>query len=128
MAEDDMINKMEELQRAYEALKAEKVQAAAEAARVTEVARQAEEAVDSDFKFHDPINHGRSTYRGSLRTPLFGTPRESPNVFATEPVFNYTENLNLDRPNLPRPEENRTRTNTPISRGDESMDSECEYA
>ena len=130
MSEEAMINKMEEMQRTLDAMRAEKEQAEAETIRAAEEIIQNEEAADSDIEFRDPIS-GRSTRlsnrRGSLATSIFGTPRASPsicpNVFATEPVFDFTGNLNLDRPNLARQE--NTHTDTPEG-GDES-DSECEF-
>ena len=133
MSEEAMMNKIEEMQRTLEARRAVKArtQAETDAARAAEAAKQTEEATDSDIEFRDPISGMSSRLparRGSLATSLFGTPRTSPSVFATEPVFNYTGNLNLDRPNLSRPEGPRTHTTTPTPRGDESSASECEYA
>ena len=131
MSQEAMINKMEELQRTLDAMRAEKEQADAEAIRAAEEILQKEEAADSDIEFRDPISGMSSRLpnrRGSLATSLFGTPRASPSVcpsvFATEPVFNFTGNLNLQHPNLTRQED--THKDTPI--GVDSSDSECEIA
>ena len=59
MAEEDLLNKMEELHNAYNRIRAEKDQAAAEANRVAEAeaARRTEETeYESDWDFHDPIH------------------------------------------------------------------------
>ena len=131
MSQEAMINKMEEMQRTLDAMRAEKEQAEAETIRAAEEILQNEEAADSDIEFRDPISgmsSRLSNRRGSLATSLFGTPRASPSVcpsvFATEPVFNFTGNLNLQHPNLTRQED--THKNTPI--GVDSSDSECEIA
>ena len=119
MSAEDMHLKLQELQRQYEAVQAEKEQAEAETARMREAARLAEEAADSDFGM---------SLNGEFRGPSFhGTPRVSTNVFSQEPVFNYTGNLNLNRPNLTRQEES-TPSETSVLRGNDSSDSECEYA
>ena len=68
MAEEDLLNKMEELRNAYDRLRAEKDQAAAEANRVAEAeaARRTEEAeYESDWDFHDPIASEIITFRGN---------------------------------------------------------------
>ena len=102
MSAEDMLLKMQELQRQCEALQAEKEQTAAEAARAKESTRQTEEAAESDFELLDPIGHGTSAPRGNRGPSFYGTPRASPSVFSAEPAFNYTGNLNLTRPNLSR--------------------------
>ena len=112
MSAEDMQLKMQELQRRCEA-------AEAEAARAREAARQTEEAADSDF--------GMSLH-GEFRGPSFhGTPGANTGVFSQEPVFNYTGNLDLNRPNLSRQEES-TPKDSSVLRGNDSSDSECEYA
>ena len=122
MSAEDMMLKMQEQQRQIEALQAEKDRAAAEAARARESTRQTEEAVDSDFELLDPISHGMTAHRSSQsREP----PRANLNIFSQEPMFNYTGNLNLSRPNLSRQEES-TPTNSSVLRGNDSSDSECE--
>ena len=75
MAEEDLLNKMEELKN--DRLRAEKDQAAAEAKRAaeaeaarqaeeTEAARRAEEAeYESNWDFHDPIASEIITFRGN---------------------------------------------------------------
>ena len=77
MAEEDLLNKMEELKNAYDRLRAEKDQAAAEAKRAaeaeavrqaeeTEAAKRAEEAeYESNWDFHDPIASEIITFRGN---------------------------------------------------------------
>ena len=128
---EEMQRNQEEMQRALETLRAEKEQAEAKTIREAEEIIQNEEAADSDIEFRDPIT-GMSTRlsnrRGSQTNSIFGTPRASPSVcpsvFATEPVFNFTGNLNLDRPNFARQE--NTHMDTP--RGGDNSDSECEYA
>ena len=102
MSAEDMLLKMQELQRQCEALQAEKEQTAAEAARAKESTRQTEEAAESDLELPDPIGHGTSAPRGNRGSSFYGTPRASPSVFSAEPAFNYTGNLNLTRPNLSR--------------------------
>ena len=134
MSKEAMISKMEEMQRSLDAMNAEKEQkerAEAEAIRAAEeILLKENEAADSDIEFRDPItgmSSRLSNRRGSLATSLFGTPRASPsvntNVFATEPVFNFTGNLNLDRPNLA----SREVTHTDTPKGGDSSDSECEF-
>ena len=131
MSAEDMQLKMQEQQRQIEALRAEKEQAAAEAARAREAAeaararetaRRAEEEADSEFGM---------SLNGDFRGPSFhGTPSIGTNVFAAEPAFNYTGNLNLSRPNLTRQDES-TPKDTSVLRGNDSSDSEyseCEYA
>ena len=137
MAEEDLLQKMEQLQRAYDHLRDQKDlkdqaiakanrAAEAEVARRTkeaEAARRAEEAEDeSDWGFDDPIASETITFRGPT-----GPRNTAPNFFAAEPTFNYTENLNLNRQNLPKPEEGNSQVNTPIQSGDESSNSECDF-
>ena len=131
MAEEDLLNKMEELRNAYDRLRAEKDQAAAEANRVAEAeaARRTEEAeYESDWDFHDPIASEIITFRGNIGPTGAGPRGTASNVFAAEPTFNYTANLNLDQPNLSKPEEGHYQANTPVQSGGESSDSECDYA
>ena len=125
MSQAAMINKMEELQRALNTMRAEKEQTEARTIREAEEIIQSEEAAESDIEFRDPISgmsSRLSNRRGSQTNSLFGTPRASPSAFATEPVFNFTGNLNLDRPNLARQED--THKDTP--KGGDNSDSECE--
>ena len=119
MSAEDMLLKMQEQQRQIEALQAEKEQTA-EAARARESTRQTEDAADSDFELLDPISHGMSVYGGP---PPHGPSRAG--LFSQEPAFNYTGNLNLTRPNLPRQQES-TPTDSSVLRGNDSSDSECE--
>ena len=99
MSAEDMQLKMQEQQRQIEALRAEKEQAAAEAARAREAA-EAARARETARRTEDEadIEFGMSL-NGDFRGPSFhGTPSISSNVFAAEPAFNYTGNLNLSRP------------------------------
>ena len=140
MAEEDLLNKMEELRNAYDRLRAEKDQAAAEANRVAEAeaARRTEEAdaarrteeteYESDWDFHDPIASEILTFRGNIGQTGAGPRGTASNIFAAEPTLDYTANLNLDQPNLSKPEEGHSQANTPVQRGGESSDSECDYA
>ena len=127
MAEEDLLNKMEELKYAYDRIRAEK-EAEAEAKRTaeakaarwaeeSEAARRAEEAeYESDFDFHDPIASEIITFRGNIW----------PTGASSAPTFDYTANLNLSQPNLNKPEGDHTHANTPS--GGESSDSECDLA
>ena len=134
MAEEDLLHKMEELQNAYNRIRADKDRAAAEANRLAEAeaARRTREAdtarrteeneYESDWDFHDPIASEILTFRGSNGQLEAGPRGAASNFFAAEPVLEYTANLNLDQPNLPRPEEGHSQT------GGESSDSEYDYA
>ena len=137
MAEEDLLNKMEELKNAYVRIRAEKDLAAAEAKRAaeakaarqaeeTEAARRAEEAeYESNWDFHDSIASEIITFRGNTWPAGAGS---APSVFAAEPTFDYTANLNLNQPNLSKPEEGHSQANTPVQSGGESSDSECDHA
>ena len=70
MSVEDMLLKMQELQRQCEALQAEKEQTAAEAARARESARQTEEAAESDLEILD----GMSASTGIHGPSFHGTP------------------------------------------------------
>ena len=139
-AEENLLKKMEELQNEVNRMRAEKEQTAAEANRVAgaeharrnrevDAARRAEETEnESELEFHDPIASEVLTFRGSNGQEGTGPRNVASDFFAAEPAFEYTANLNLDRPNLSKPEEGHTQTNTPSQRGGESSDSECDYA
>ena len=138
MAEEDLLKKMEELQSAVNRIRAEKDQAAAEANRIAgaEAARRNREAdaakrteeteYESDWDFHTASEI--LTFRGNNGQAGAGLRSTTPNFFAAEPALEYTANLNLEQPNLSKPEEGHPRANTPNQRGGESSDSECDYA
>ena len=139
-AEENLLKKMEELQNEVNRMRAEKEQAAAEASRKTgaeharrnrevDAARRAEETEnESEWEFHDPIASEVLTFRGSNGQEDTGPRNVAADFFAAEPAFEYTANLNLDRPNLSKPERGHTQTNTPSQIGGGSSDSECDYA
>ena len=71
MSAEDMLLKMQELQRKCEALQAEKEQTAAEAARARESARQTEEAAESDLEILDGMSASTGIHGPSFhRTPI----------------------------------------------------------
>ena len=143
MAEEDMLQKIEDMRKAYDNLRNQNEQrnqaafranreAETEVARRTKeatAARQAEEEKDeSDWEFFDPIATETINFRGNVGPSTNGPRNTAPNLFAAEPTFNYTENLDLNQPNLQKPEEVRPQVNIPTQSGDESSASECEYA
>ena len=142
MAEENLLQKMEEMQKELERVRAQKDRenratveanrrAEAEATRRTreaEAARRIEETEDeSDWEFRDPIASDVITFRGNNGHTVTGPRNIATNFFATEPQFNYTENLNLARPSLSNPEGGQTQENTPIQSGNDSSSPECEY-
>ena len=138
MAEEDLLKKMEELQNTVNRIRAEKDQATAEANRIAraEAARRNREAdaakrteeteYESDWDFHTASEI--LTFRGNNGQDGAGPRNTASNFFAAEPALEYTANLNLEQPNLSKPEEGHTQANTPNQRGGESSDSECDYA
>ena len=138
-AEENLLKKLEELQKEVNRMRAEKEQTAAETNsaagaenvrrnRKVDAARRAEETEnESDWDLHDPIASEIISFRGNNGQVRVSPSNAATNFFATEPVFEYTSNLNLERPNLSKPEEGQTQTNTPSQRGGESSDSECDY-
>ena len=142
MAEENLLQKMEEMQKELNRVRDQKDRenratveanrrAEAEATRRTreaEAARRIEETEDeSDWEFRDPIASDVITFRGNNGHTVTGPRNTATNFFATEPQFNYTENLNLARPSLSNPEGGQTQENTPIQSGNDSSSPECEY-
>ena len=143
MSEEEMLQKMEEMRNAYDNLRDQNEQrnqaafranreAEIETARRNKEARAAriaeEEKEESDWGFHDPITSEIISFRGNVGPSSNGPRNTASDFFAAEPTFNYTESLDLNRPNIHKPEENRPQDNIPTQSGDESSPSECDYA